>query len=109
MQGHLQNVHGRNLGTDGTLHRFIMSMLCLGPSESEKIISTAFRLTPYSLGNRGHPVPGFLAWGRRDGIAHFPGQGRGGTVSFGRPLWTWYAWDSSLNDPRSEEGKGGTP
>jgi len=26
-----------------------MSMLCLGPSESQKIISTAFRLTPYSL------------------------------------------------------------
>jgi hypothetical protein len=25
-----------NLGTDGTIHRFIMSMLCLGPSESEK-------------------------------------------------------------------------
>jgi hypothetical protein len=25
-----------------------MPMLCLGPSESEKIISTAFRLTPYS-------------------------------------------------------------
>jgi hypothetical protein len=38
-----------NLGTDGTLHRFIMFMLCLGPSESEKIISTGFRLTPYSL------------------------------------------------------------
>jgi hypothetical protein len=25
-----------NLGTGGALHRFIMSMLCLGPSESEK-------------------------------------------------------------------------
>jgi len=25
-----------NLGTDGTIHRYIMSMPCLGPSESEK-------------------------------------------------------------------------
>jgi len=25
-----------NLWTDGTIHRFIMSLLCLGPSESEK-------------------------------------------------------------------------
>lgn len=99
-------------GTWGQTERYT-GLLCpccaWGHPKAKKIISTAFRLTPYSLGNRGHPVPGFLAWGRRDGIAHFPGQGRGGTVSFGRPLWTWYAWDSSLNDPRSEEGKGGTP
>jgi hypothetical protein len=84
---------GGNLGTGGALHRFIMSMLGLGPSESGKIISTAFRLTPYFLmievvtsarSTRGKPEtegPRFPSggrkrrkrWGKRSGTVFLPG------------------------------------
>jgi hypothetical protein len=39
-----------NLGTDGTLHRFIMSLLCLGPSERREMVSGGNR---FSLGKGG--------------------------------------------------------